>query len=76
MCCRATTNRRSLHEKSHISGEIYLTSERTCEVQIKLPKPILTYVLAQCLNNSQSDFQLNPRCSTCKKFKTQLTATV
>ena len=43
---RASTNRR--HDKSHISGEIYSTSEGSFEVQIKLPKPVLTYVLSQC----------------------------
>ena len=38
-------------KKSHISGEIYSTSEGSFEAQIKLPKPVVTYVLAQCVNS-------------------------
>ena len=46
--CRATLPSDFL-EKSHISRKIYSTSEGSCEVQIKLPMPVLTYVLVQCL---------------------------
>ena len=50
-------NKLTITEKSHTSGKIYSTSERLCEVQIKVPKSVLTYVLAQCLNNLQLENQ-------------------
>ena len=35
----------------HISLKICSSSEGSSEAQIKLPKPVLTYVLVQCLTN-------------------------
>ena len=42
----------------HISLKICSSSEGSCEAQIKLPKPVLTYVLAQCLINLWFEFQV------------------
>ena len=38
-------------QMSHISLKICSSSEVSSEAQIELPKPVFTYVLAQCLNN-------------------------
>ena len=59
-------------QMSHISLKICSSSEGSSEAQIKLPKPVLTYVLAQCLNNLWLEFQEKSRCSTCLKIKSRL----
>ena len=41
----------------HISLKSCSSSEGSSEAQIKLPTPVLTYVLAQCLNNLKLEFQ-------------------
>ena len=62
-------------QMSHISLKICSSSaEGSFEAQIKLPKPVLTYVLAQCLNNLWLEFQENSMCSTCLKMKSRLQA--
>ena len=44
----------------HISLKICSSSEGSSEAQFKLPKPVLTYVLVQCLTNFLLEFQEKP----------------
>ena len=44
----------------HISLKICPSSEGSSEAQTKLPKPVLTYVLVQCLTNLWLEFQEKP----------------
>ena len=61
-------NSKALMNYANVSYFIRILSE----AQIKLPKPVLTYVLAQCLTNLELEFQEKPRCSTCLKIKSRL----
>ena len=45
-----TMQRFIIMQISHISAEIRSTSKTSCDLQTKLPKPVFTYVVVQCLN--------------------------
>ena len=45
-----TMQRFIIMQISQISAEIPSTSKTSCDLQTKLPKPVFTYVLVQCLN--------------------------
>ena len=55
-------------QMAHILTKFCSILESLCEVQTKLPKPVSTYVLVQCLKTLGFESWGKPKCSTYLKF--------